>query len=59
MKVIKCDVCGKAADNYYQLKFRKIEADKAGAAIAHDLCEKCFRNAVKAIAGDKDVSFMS
>ena len=41
MKCIKCDLCGKAADKYLQIKYRLVDGEKTGASKYMDVCEDC------------------
>ena len=54
MKIIKCDICGKVADVYYQAKFRRVTDAGIGKERKIELCEPCYRVAADAITGRKN-----
>ena len=60
MKVAKCDICGKTAENYYQIKYRRIAKQTVDSIKQVDLCEECFKKADETLQDQqKDVNMMS
>lgn len=60
MKIAKCDICGKTAAEFYQVKFRIVTGKKTGAAKQYDLCDRCFEKARTAVTSQKkDVKTVS
>ena len=59
MKVTKCDICGKTATEYFQIKYRRITLQTTGEAKQIDVCEKCMNIAGAAFQQKKGVNSVS
>lgn len=46
MIIAKCDICGRTAAEYFQIKYRRITQQTTGITKQLDLCEKCLNKAV-------------
>lgn len=49
MKIAKCDICGKPAEEYVQIKYRKVKKDAAIKDQRLDMCMECFKKAYDAV----------
>lgn len=43
MKMIRCDVCKRPAENYAQIKYRLVFDNAAGEVKRIDVCEDCYK----------------
>lgn len=53
MKIAKCDVCGRTAAEYFQIKYRRITQQTTGETKQLDLCEKCLNKAIASFRSEK------
>lgn len=59
MKITKCDICGRTAAVYFQIKYRRITQQITGETKQIDLCKKCMDKAIAVFQHEKCVNNVS
>ena len=54
---LKCDICGRIVEEYYQIRFRKVLQQTTGKSTLMEICEECMRKT--ALQCEKDVNIVS